>query len=98
MSITGKFFLHDTHEHYRIGKVLAAVYPTIYLVEFEIDGNIPDRGNELVSLAEMLKCDDCGSKHWHFYDTREARQAWIDWVNTPDEKPQVVTLVQKKKK
>jgi hypothetical protein len=71
-SLKGKFMIvhDDDHEHFRTGEIIAEVGQGLYyLVLFDQE---PPRAMKLCGLDEMThECEDCGTRAWLFFDTRQ---------------------------
>jgi hypothetical protein len=47
---------------------------------------------EVVCVEEFsLVCENCGGRHWHFFNSVEDRERWLSWLDRP--KHSVVKLV-----
>ena len=88
--LIGKYLVHDDvgHEAFRTGKVIAQLSPSEYLVSYDLplsaEPTLPIPGMEVIGIAEMLvRCDDCGSKYWKFFATKDGFDKFIAWIHDP---------------
>ena len=102
------FIVNGDEDCFQIGKIIDLVQhgnetaPAIYLLQ--LDG--PDADHplplELVHIAEMASTRVHGIKNFHLFRTRKDLEAWMTWIETPedgdeDARPKVVSLVKGKK-
>ena len=96
MNLTGKYVFVATEEHYKFGQIIGCVGFETYLVQFQPSDAVPEAGirAEVYSLEEMTETWGDGQKCWTFYDTKEALDLYVEWLETPseDEGPKVVNL------
>jgi hypothetical protein len=72
------------------GQVIRLASQAVYFVRFEGDNvALP---LELISVGEMLEPAEDGYKLWHFFETLEERDKWIDWLDKPA-RARVLSLV-----
>ncbi|HUD11311.1 MAG TPA: hypothetical protein VMS08_02795 [Candidatus Saccharimonadia bacterium] len=85
MTLANLFFFRDAADTYFTGQIVAEVEPGVYAVRYDLsDISIPPP-LELVEMSDLLTiCDDCGSKAWKLFTSREALQAYLDWLGSPD--------------
>jgi hypothetical protein len=87
--LIGMSLVLDTtdHEHYRIGRIAAAV-GNCYLIQFDkLEEKDPLPPMELYTLDELSRtCENCGQKLANLFETRAEMMGWIAWLNEP-EKP-----------
>ena len=111
-SLVGFWFVLENGEHYRTGQIAEIVthgnanVPAIYLLHFDdlLHFDEPDDGIrlplELVSIAEMLDVCEHGVKRFNLFRHRGDLDAWITWLDTPQEGEalKVVPMVKPKPK
>jgi hypothetical protein len=99
-ALVGKFVHMDNGQSYRTGKIIEAVTPELYLVRWDWMNGKPEGSPEfnstsLVHVDEMLETVPSeGWKAWSFFDSSEAMQEFLAWLNSPS-KPAVVQFVKK---
>ena len=95
--LEGKFVIYNSGGAWRSGQVKIASGETL-LVQFD-QMTAPDPTwslpAELVCLHQVMHEQDEDLKAWGFFDTREALEAYVKWMDTPS-KPRVVQLVKGK--
>jgi hypothetical protein len=97
MNLTGKHIFYFDDEYSKTGVIVGRADPETYLVQFDLVDAAPGVSPhaELYTLAEMTEQTwGDGLKCWTFYDTREALDAYVRWLETPAESkgPKLVNL------
>ena len=97
----GMFFHRDLGDYYQTGEIIRKVNPEAYLTRLDvINGSERCPVNPLVMFAvmDLTDLDEDGNPIFRFFDTRDDLQAWLAWMDTPDDEPKkVVRLVKKEK-
>jgi hypothetical protein len=88
MALTNKYFFRSTDDYYNYGKVVDDLGDSFYLVKFH-GGTRPH--NVVFHLAQMTEKDEMNS--FNFFDTEEELNEYVEWIETPSEKKNVVSLV-----
>jgi len=101
VTMLGMFFHRDLGDYYQTGEIIRKVSPEAYLTRVDfINGDNPCPINPLIMFAVMdfSDVDDEGLPIFRFFDTRSDLQAWLAWMDKPDDEPKkVVRLVKKEK-
>jgi hypothetical protein len=63
-------------------------------MEKKMRKSIGPSAQHLAHVSELTAITD-GHKDWSFFDTQEALQEWLDWLDTPAS-PKVVNLVRER--
>jgi hypothetical protein len=94
MSMVGKFFHESNTDYYSTGQIVGEVERGPYfIVEYDAKVGTPPTVQHLIDASEMAEIED-GIRKWSFFDSREALQQWMDWLDSPAS-PKVVNLVRK---
>lgn len=97
MNLTGKYVFISSEDHYKFGRIIGRAGFEAYLIQFQPPDAVPEVGihAELYSLEEMTETwGDNNLRCWTFYDTKEALDTYVKWLETPSETkgPKVVNL------
>lgn len=88
-SLEGKFVIYSGPESYRTGQI-KEVFDDAVMVQFDRMAGDNDTSwslpMELVCLEEMTHAVDEGFKVWGFFETREALDKYLAWLDGPDDK------------
>lgn len=88
MGLVGKFFMHFGKEFCQTGQVVEQVTPDTLLVRTDHCCHAVAAVMLVIKFSDMItKYDDEGipEKEWQFFDTRDDLQAFVDWLDKPDE-------------
>ena len=97
--LEGMFFLRQDEEYFRTGQVIKATKKEA-LVQYDQMANQNEGWTlplELVCHDELAHAENAMGKVWGFFNTREQLDAYLVWMDTPQQAGQrVVKLVPKK--
>ena len=99
MTLTGMLFVQDCEDHYHVGEIVRQCHPDAYLVRYEAVSDAPIRPLTVLTVThDFSALDSDGHPIFRLFETHADRQAWIDWLDTPVEKPAPVARLVKKEK
>lgn len=104
MGLVGKFVFHSGPEHYQYGEIIEEPTDGYVLIRLDSSKSLADIGTRSILVpidtmaTELNDEDSLGFICWEFFASCEALNAYVAWLETPDDKsaPKVVALVQKR--
>jgi len=100
--LVGKFVIRSGRENWRTGQITTA-NDTAVLIKFDNmksgDASPWRFPSELICIDELMHAHEDDMRVWGFFDTREELNAFIAWLDAPDESdgPRIVRITPKGK-
>ena len=82
--IEGLYFYFYSEDHYLTGQVIKELGDSTYLVQYDMNYAVGLREEFWpLELAEIHGMIFQGDSHWSFFVSKEKRQGYMDWLDTP---------------